>query len=156
MGTSALAKERDYLGWPFDPHTFPLCVQYGCHVSRSAPAGKLDGGTAHLTLLKSPAKLQLYLAPDQSVMGLSIIVPGQTLAEAEERFVQRVVNNAAHQTFDPTMLPRCLQKARQQLPARGNAEQRGIILTNNHYGVQCIVKRFGGVLYQGAMVFFDV
>lgn len=156
VSSTAPAKERDYLGWPFDSRTFPLCRQYGCHVSRQPPTQALDRGTVHFTLRKTPAKLNLYLAPDQSVMGLSIIIPHKANLAPDLSLVQRTVNNAAQQTFDPTMLPRCIAQARQHLPASGNAEKRGIILTNNHYGVQCIVKRFNAVLYAGALVFFDL
>lgn len=151
----ALAKERDYLGWPFDTRTFPLCLQYDCQVTREPPTEPLDGGTVYLTLQRTPAKLRLFLAPDQSVMGLSIIVPSKA-SGTNLSLVQRTVNNAAHQEFDPALLPRCLQQARQRLPASGNAEKRGIILKNNHYGVHCIVKRYDNVLYSGALVYFDV
>ena len=149
-------KERDYLGWPFETHTFPLCLQYGCQVTRQPPTKGLDGETVYLTLQKRAAKLSLYLAPDQTVMGLSIIVPHQKSSTPNLKLVQQTLNNAAQQSFDPSILPRCIAQARQEPPVSGNAEKRRIILTKNHYGVQCLVKRFDSVLYSGALVFFDL
>lgn len=154
----ATAKERDYLGWPFDARHFPPCVRYGCTFNRERPLTPLDGGIVHVSLKKIPAKLRLYLAPDQSVMGLTILVPGQTLQGQARELVQRTMTNAADQDFAPHVLTACLKTAWSKAPGVGDFERRGVILGGGgeHYGVECVVKRYAGVPYVGVLVFFDV
>ena len=73
-------------------------------------------------------------------------------SKTPQAFLQRVLVKSANEDFDPRVLPACFAKLR---PPAGDFYQRGIILTDDHYGVQCLRKREQGADYWGVWVFFD-
>lgn len=148
----ATAAERDYIGWPYDARTFPLCQQYGCREVGQTQLGGDHGSFLRLQLLRLDAKVTLTLAPDRAIMGIYVLLPTKTLDSKGQAFLQRVLVKSANEDFDPRVLPACFAKLR---PPAGDFYQRGIILTNDHYGVQCLRKREQGADYWGVWVFFD-
>lgn len=151
-GGWAGAAERDYIGWPFDTKTFPLCQNYGCKVTERKELGGQNGAFVSLQLLNFDAKVTLVLAADQTIMGLYTLIPGQKLSPQGWAFLQKAIIKSANEEFEPSVLPKCFQKI---TAPKGDFYKRQIILTNNHYGVQCLRKRVSGVDYWGIWVFFD-
>ncbi len=111
-----------------------------------------DGSFVYLQLLRLNAKVTLVLAPDKTIMGLYMLVAGKNLTPDTTRLLRHVLVRSANEDFAPHLLPECFQKV--SLPG-GNVEKRGVILSDNHYGVQCIRKREQGSDYWGVWVFFD-